>query len=88
MIMALEIMNYALTERYPSETLKSYYPCTVQGDGTVVPDVTDPDEGSVAILLEPVSPDGVGVAGSVLALLPSGVRVVPSVSLGVWVTGG
>lgn len=78
--MALSIMNYALNERIPSETLKGYY---------VAPEVTDdPDNGSTAILLEPVSPDDyrTGAHGTVRVLLPSGLRVVESVSVGVWVS--
>lgn len=80
----LVIMDYALSQRYPSETLRSYYPYTVE-DGHAMADRTDPDDGAVAILLEPVSADAIGVRGSVRVLLPSGVRVVDSGSVGVWV---
>lgn len=81
----LVIMNYALDARYPSETLRAYYPYTTDETGAIVADTSDPDDGSMAILLEPVSADGTGVDGSVRVLLPSGVRVVPSVAVGVYV---
>lgn len=84
----LVIMNFALDARYPSESLRAYYPFTRDEAGAIVADTTDPDDGAVAILLEPVSPDSPGVDGSVRVLLPSGVRVVDSVAVGVWVSVG
>jgi hypothetical protein len=87
--MALSIMNYSCTEDIPTGTVKAFYPIKpgtpVKPGGSVEPDTSDPDHGQSVIILEPVSRDAEGVYGSVRIITPNGVRVVESLSIGVWV---
>lgn len=72
------ISNFSQTETIEIGTVKGYY--APEKDAA-----RDTDHGQSAIILEGLSPDGVGVHGSVRVILPSGVRVVDSLSVGVWI---
>jgi hypothetical protein len=83
--MELSIMNYACTELIETGTVKGYYPGDPRDSSKS--DASDVDCGQSAIIIEPVSRDDAyqGTHGSVRVILPSGVRVVDSLSVGVWV---
>lgn len=72
------ISNFSQTETIEAGMVKGYF--APERDAA-----RDTDHGQSAIILDGVSPDGVGVHGSVRVILPSGVRVVDSLSVGVWV---
>lgn len=77
--MALSIMNYTREITYrPGELIKTYLP-------PIEDRATDTDANTTAIVLDGVTPDGPDTHGMVRILVPSGVRVVDSVSVGVWI---
>lgn len=77
--MALSIMNYTRTTTYrPGDLIKTYLP-------PIEDRATDTDSSATAIVLDGVTPDGPDAHGMVRILVPSGVRVVDSVSVGVWI---
>lgn len=80
----LKITTYMQDEEIMAGTVKVYLPIVPDSE-PAQPDTSDPDCGTYVVLLAPIAVDLGDQSGRVLVLTGAGARVVPSVSVGVWV---